>query len=65
MPVTYKQAVKLAVEALERWMKELNVNANLYEVYGMDNPMGRNASKKRKKLREAIEVLRGNKERLL
>lgn len=55
--MTHKQAVRLAVRAMERWIADLNVDANLHEEWGMDTPAGRNASKKRKQLGEAIGVL--------
>jgi hypothetical protein len=55
--VTRKQALKLAIEALRRRAHELAPNANLHELCGMDNPTGRNASQKRRRLLEAVEVL--------
>jgi hypothetical protein len=53
--MNYKQAVKLATDAIDYLVKGLNVQANLYEMYGMEG--GKNDADKRKKMREAKEIL--------
>ena len=50
-----KQAIRLAIEAIDAECHRLAVNANLYEFYGMES--GRQELVKRKRLREARAVL--------
>ena len=52
------RATALAIQALEREIKALAVNANLEDAYHSGVPMCVAASKRRKELREAIAVLR-------
>jgi len=51
------KAVKLAVECMQREIQLISVSANLYENVGMDWPSAVGASRRRRDLREAINVL--------
>lgn len=52
-----QQAMKLAIQAMEKEIQSLAVNANLHDVYGMDAPACIADSKRRKELRAAIALL--------
>jgi hypothetical protein len=54
-----KQALNIAIHAIEQEIKIYNVDANMYEKLGADYPLAISASKRRKKLRAAIEILKG------
>src|SRR4051812_13197504 len=54
----HTQAIKLAVEAMEREIKALAVNANMHDMMGMDAPACIADSQRRKDLRAAIAALR-------
>ena len=53
----YQQAIRLLIQSAEKEMQKYAVDANLYEKYGVDNPSSEKASKIRKRLREAIQVV--------
>jgi len=53
----YSQAVNLAIKAIDNEIKRLNVDANLYEFYGMAK--GKGNWEQRKKLKQAVEILKG------
>lgn len=59
MKMTQTQAFKIAIESMKREMKTIAVDANLYELFGVDNPSAVNAYHRREKLREAIKLLSG------
>jgi hypothetical protein len=60
-PMTNAQAVRLAIKCMKKEIHLLAMPANLHERYGADFPSAINASKDRKKLREAIVVLEAQK----
>jgi AAA+ ATPase superfamily predicted ATPase len=49
------QALRIAVKAIDKEIKETNIKANLYEIYKMKS--GKAAWEYREKLREARSVL--------
>lgn len=55
-PMTPAQAVKLANAAIDRWIQFDAIAVNLYERYGAPFH-GKAQSERRKKLREAKQVL--------
>lgn len=57
--VTQQQAVRLAVQAMERRRRQLAVDADLFETYGADYPAARRAASERRALKRAIETLQG------
>jgi enhancing lycopene biosynthesis protein 2 len=57
--MTHAQAIKLAIKALRRRAQELAPNANLWELYDMNNSTGCNASQERRRLLEAARILEG------
>lgn len=57
--MTNKQAIWLAIKTMESEIQTIAFLANLYDKLGEYNiPAAKSASEKRKKLYEAIEVLR-------
>lgn len=56
--MTYAQAIRAALAAIEREIKAQAVDANLHDVAGATYPHAVNASKRRKNLQEAIARLR-------
>ncbi len=50
------QAIKLACKAIDKEIKWLAIDANLYEMYGAPS-YGKGYSERRKKLREAKKIL--------
>jgi hypothetical protein len=57
--VTHSQAVKIALEAMRKEIKQYAFDANLYERFGERNPTAENAFKKRTELLQAVKVLKG------
>ena len=57
--VTRKQAIKLAIAALEAERKRHAVSANMYTQLGLDVPSTRNAAERYAEINEAIKVLQG------
>lgn len=56
----YAKAIALAVECLEKEIQRVSFDANLCDILGETfNPSAVNASERRKKLREAIRILKG------
>lgn len=55
--MTQPQAIRILIKAAERQVKRLHVNANLYEVYGLDEPGCKAASEERRRIIEAITAL--------
>ncbi len=53
------KAIRIAVEAMKAKAQLLAVQANLYDVQGLDWPSTKGASIRRKELQEAIQVLEG------
>ena len=49
--------MRLAVKLMEKRIGVIAFDANLEDMYSADLPVTRNASKERKRLRKAIEVL--------
>ena len=56
--MTGQKATALAIQALEKEIKALAVNANLEDAYHSGIPMCVEASRRRRELREAIAVLK-------
>jgi hypothetical protein len=56
--VKLSQAIRIAVKAMEVKIKTLDVDANLYEQYGASYLSAASASRERRQLQEAIEVLK-------
>lgn len=56
--MTYQQALKIALEAMEKAQKNMHVDANLHDLLHVETHHCVNMSKKRKKIREAMEILR-------
>ena len=52
-----RAAINLAIALMENRIGEIAFNANLEEFYAADLPVTRSASKERKRLKKAIEVL--------
>lgn len=55
--MTRGKAIRVAIEAMQREIRRLSVDANLHEAYGLDSPTAVSASKKRAELRDAILIL--------
>ncbi len=55
--MTKQQAIKLAIELIDKEYQRLAVPAHLYEDYGLDWPSAVGASKRRTKLKEAKTIL--------
>jgi len=55
--MTYQHATKLALECVDKELHSLAVHANLADWYEADYPAAISASKRRKELKRAIEVL--------
>ena len=55
--MNYQQAVKLAIKAIDREIKRIAPQANMYDFYGLDSC--KNYSDNRYKLEQAKEVLIG------
>ena len=55
--MNYSQAVTLAIKSIEKEIKEITVNANLYEYAGVESMQP--TWEHRKKLRQAMGVLKG------
>ena len=53
----YERAIKIAIKAIDREIQRVSPDANLFEIWFAD--CGENASKYRKELRKAKEVLAG------
>ncbi len=56
--MTNATAIKLAIQALEKEIRRLSVNANLHDMCHADAPVCVEASRKRKELREAVATLK-------
>jgi hypothetical protein len=56
----YAQAVNMAIKALERRRHEIAIDANHRDILGADYPYAITCSLERKKINEAITLLRGN-----
>lgn len=56
------QALKLLIGSAKKEIQSLAVNANLHDKYGAEVPGCVEASKRRKLLHEAIEVVNGSME---
>ena len=63
-PMTEKQAVRLAMAALEQQRHAIAVDAELADKYHATYPAAISASQKRKKINQALEALNGLAERL-
>jgi hypothetical protein len=57
-----KKAVKLAESCIQQEIQRLAVDANLYERFGAAFPHAKKASVKRQELREALKVLRSERQ---
>lgn len=55
--MTHAQAMKLAVACIDARIKQLNVNANMFDQLKLDTPGTRAAADERRKLREARALL--------
>jgi hypothetical protein len=53
-----KRAVVIAVHAIEKEIKLLAFDANMFDLCHVDEPDFRRAAERRRELQEAIEVLR-------
>ncbi len=53
----HQQAIKLAIQAMQREIHSLAVNANLHDMHGADAPACVQASKRRRELIEALALL--------
>jgi hypothetical protein len=54
--VTRKQAIKLAIEAIEKEMQKLAFDAAMFDLKLASYGFSQKASKKRKRLKRAIEL---------
>lgn len=52
-----KRAIELAIQSIRAEVQRLAVDANLHEQFRAGYPAAVRASKRRKQLREAIEIL--------
>jgi hypothetical protein len=52
-----QRAVVIAVQMIRKEIQALAFDANLFDRCGVDNPVSRRASKRRKELRDAIALL--------
>ena len=50
-------AIKYALECMARELQRVAVDANLHDIYKMTTPSARNASRRRRKIIEAMEIL--------
>ncbi len=57
MKMTHKQAIRLAIEALNAQIKTLAVDANLFDAGLAQYPHARKSSQKRAAYRQAIQAL--------
>ena len=57
--MTATRAIRLAIKVLEREIQRLAQNANLHDVYHLEDRATVNASRQRRDLQEAIETLTG------
>ena len=57
--MNHPRAVKIAIEAMRKEIKQYAIDAHLYEKFGVRNPTSENAFKKRTELLQAIKVLKG------
>jgi hypothetical protein len=55
--MTRKQALRLAIKAMQNEVRRLAPNANLVTLYGVSIPEAVSAERERQRLRAAIEVL--------
>lgn len=55
--MTYRQALTIAMKAIDTRIQALAVNANMFDMMGLDTPATRNAAAERRKLREARALL--------
>jgi hypothetical protein len=55
--VTEVQAVSILIRTARRELKRRAFNANLYDRLGFDEPAFRRASRERRRIRRAIEIL--------
>jgi hypothetical protein len=53
--IDYRPHILVAIEAMKREIKSLNVDANLHEKYGADYAAAVQASRRRAELRTAIQ----------
>ncbi len=56
-PLNDKQALKLAIECVQREIARIAVDANLHDVFGARYPFAIRASKKKEALHQAIMIL--------
>jgi hypothetical protein len=57
MAIKKSTAWKLAFECIDKEIQRIVFNANLYDKLLVNNPMCRNASRRKKRLEEAKEIL--------
>lgn len=57
--MTTSRAIRLAIKVLEREVQRLAQNANLHDRYHLNDRATINASRQRRDLQEAIELLAG------
>lgn len=56
------QSTKLAIDAIRKQIQKIAFDANMYEIYHIDNPYAENCYKLREKLRQAIKDLENPKQ---
>jgi hypothetical protein len=56
--ITRRQALELAIQALQDKRRQFAVDASYHDVWKSDNPSAVNASKRKTQITEAIEELR-------
>lgn len=56
------QAVKVAITSMEKEVHALAIDANLFDLVNCRTPGTRRASERRKELKEACAVLRGERQ---
>lgn len=55
--MTRDQAINLALSCIDARIKQLSVNANMFDMMNLDTPATRGAADERRKLREARGLL--------
>ena len=55
--MAYPCAIQMAIDSLRRQAQRLAIEANLHDLYQANHPAAINASAKRRKLLEAVEIL--------
>ncbi len=57
--MTHSQALELVTECVKKEIQSISVDANLHDIYKVDNPYSLRMSERRKKLLAALRILSG------